>query len=92
MCGIYVEEDAGDDNCLLFQEFLEEREAIVNRVRETLQVKPNVKRCRRRKCDLEPNVLQPLQYMVTLHFKMLLEGDPLVVNMLWVQKWDGRQL
>ncbi len=82
----------GDDNRLLFQKFLEEREAIVNGVREVLQVKPNVKRCHWRKCDLEPNGLQPLQYMITLHFEMLLEGDPLVVNMLWVQKWDGRQL
>ena len=92
MCRIYVEEDSGDDNRLLFQKFLEEREAIVNGGREVLQVKPNVKRCHRRKCDLKPNGLQPLQYMIALHFEMLLEGDPLVKNMLWIQKWDGRQL
>lgn len=89
---IYVEEDAGYDNRLLFQKFLEERETIVYGLRKVLQVEPNVKRCHRRNCDLEPNVLQPLQYMIALRFEVLLEGYFLFGNMLWVQKWNSRQL
>jgi hypothetical protein len=41
---IYIEEDAGDDNGLLFEKLFKERETVVDRVREILQVQPDVKR------------------------------------------------
>jgi len=60
VCRIYIEKDAGDDNRLLFEKFLEERKTIVDRVGEILQVEPYVKRCDRRNRDLKPDGLQAL--------------------------------
>jgi hypothetical protein len=38
VCRINVEENAGDDNRFLFEKLLKERKAIIDRVREILQV------------------------------------------------------
>ncbi len=37
VCRIDVEENARYDNCLLFEKFLKERKAIIDRIREILQ-------------------------------------------------------
>ena len=92
VCRVYVEKNAGDDNRLLFEKLLEERKATINRGREILQVQPNVKGCDRRYHDFEPDGLQALQDVITFHLEVLLECDSLLLNMLRVQKRDGRQL
>lgn len=89
VCGIDVEKDAWDDNRFLFEKFLKESKAIINRVRKIFQVQPNVECCDRRYLDLQPHVLQALQDMITFHLEMLLEGNPFLLNMLRIQKWDG---
>jgi hypothetical protein len=53
VCRIYIEEDAGDDNCLLFEKLFKERETAVDRIREILQVQPDVKRRSWRYRDVE---------------------------------------
>jgi len=87
---IYIEEDAGDDNCLLLEKLFEERETVVDRVREILQVQPDVERRSWRYRDFELiNGRQAFQYMITLRLEVLLEGNFLLVNVFWVQKWDS---
>jgi hypothetical protein len=92
VCRIDVEKDAGDDNRFLFEKLLKERKTIIDRVREILQVQPNVKGCDRGYLDFEPDGFQALQDMITFHLEVLLESNPLVSNMLWVQKWNRCQL
>jgi len=89
VCRIDVKKDAWDDNSFLFEKFFKERKAIINRFRKIFQVQPNVECCDRRYLDLQPHGLQALQDMITFHLEMLLEGNPFLLYMLRVQKWDG---
>jgi len=84
VCGIDVEENARDDNRFLFEKLFKERKTIIDRVREILQVQPNVKGRDRGYLDFEPNGFQALQDMITFRLEVLLESNPLVSNMLRV--------
>lgn len=92
MCRIYVEKDARNDDCFLFQKLFKECEAIVDGMRKILQVQPDVERGNRRYQDFEPDRLQTFQNVITFHLEMLLKGNPLILNMLRIQKWDSCQL
>ena len=70
---VHVEEDTGDDDRLLLEQLLEEREAVVQGRREPLEVEPDVEGRGGRDLDLEPDLGEPLEDVVALHLEMLLE-------------------
>lgn len=90
--GVDVEEDAGDDDRLLLQQLLEEREAVVKRSGEALEVKPDVERRDGRDVDLEPELLEAFEHVIALVLEVLLERDLLQENALGVQEGDGGKL
>ncbi len=90
--GVDVEEDAGNDDRLLLQELLEERETVVQRSGEALEVEPNVERRDGRDVDLEAELLEPLEHVVALVLEVLLERDCLQVDAMWVKEGDGGKL
>jgi len=92
VCGIYVEENAGDDNGFFFEKLFKERKTTIDWMREILQVQPDVKSCDGRYLDFEPDVLQALQDMITFHLEVPLESKSLLLNVLRVQKGNGCQL
>lgn len=90
--GVDVEEDAGDDDRLLLQELLEEREAVVQRSGKALEVEPDVERRNGWDVDLEPELLEALQHVVALVLEVLLKRDLLQENALRVEERDGGEL
>ena len=90
--GIDVEEDAGDDDRLLLQELLEERQAVVDWRRELLEVQPDVEGRDRRHVDVQAELVKPLQDVVTLGLEVLLERNLLRVHAVNVEQGNSCEL
>lgn len=73
--GVDVEEDAGYHDRPLLEELLEERQAVVERRGEVLEIEPNVERGDRRDGNLEAERLEALEDVVTLMLEVLLQCD-----------------
>ncbi|KAL7283653.1 LOW QUALITY PROTEIN: hypothetical protein ACG7TL_003089 [Trametes sanguinea] len=92
MSRVDVEEDAGNDDRLLLQELFEERQTVVERGGEMLEVEPDVERRDGRDLDLEPELLETLQHVVAFMLEVLLEGDLLLHHALGVKEGDCGEL
>ena len=87
-----VKEYTGDHDRLLFQQLFKERQPVVDRVGQTLQVEPHVERRARGHAHLEAHLPQPTEHVVTLVVEVLLERELLLVHACGVQKRDCREL
>ena len=88
--GVDVEEDAGDDDRLLLEELLEERQAGVERSGQLLEVEPDVEGCLGRDVHVQVELVEPLENVVALGLEVALEGDLLCEDAVDVKERDCR--
>lgn len=90
--GVDVEEDARDDDRLLLEELLEERQTVVERRGEVLEVEPDVERRDGRHGDVQADLVEPLQDVVALGLEVPLERDLLCHDALGLEQRDRGEL
>ena len=88
---IEIKKDAWHHNNLLLQTSLEEVQAIVNALRQRLQVQPKIKRAVRDLLilDVEPNLAQPPNNVVPLHLEMRLQSAHFLGHLVGFEHGDG---
>ena len=89
LAGVQIEEYAGDDNNLLLQASLEEVEAIVDLLRQSAQVEPDVESRVGRVVELKAHVFQAAEHVVALLAEVELQGFHLVAHLGRLQHGDG---
>ena len=90
--GVDVEEDAGDDDRLLLEQLLEERQPGVERRGQLLEVEPDVERRLRRDGYVQLHLVEALQNVVALGLKVSLERYLLGHYALRIQERDSGKL
>lgn len=88
LCGIEIEEDARHDNRLLLETRLEEVEAVVDLLRQLLEVQPEVEGAVRLEGVLEAHLLQPADDVVALVAEVPLQRGHLGLDALRLQHRD----
>ena len=89
LAGVQVKEDAGNNNDLLLQASLEEVETVVDLLRQSAQVEPDVERRVGSVVELESHSLQAAEHVVTLLAEVVLQGLHLVADFSRLQHGNG---
>jgi len=87
-----VEEDARDDDGLFLEKLFEERQTVVERLREVLEVEPDVEGRLGRDVDVEAKFMETLENVVALHLEVLLKSEPFYTDVLGIQEGNSREL
>ena len=67
-------------------------QTIVQRGRKVLEIEPDVERRCRRDSYFQTKPSQTLEDVVTLVLEVLLQGQPLLADVFWVEERDRSQL
>jgi len=87
-----VEEYSGYHDCLLFEQFFKECQAVVQRYWKLLQVKPYVEGTCGRDVDIEMKFVESIEDVVTFRFEVLLKGNFLHCDSGGFQERQSRKL
>lgn len=87
--GIQIKKDAGDHDDSLFQAFLKEIQPVADRDRQATEVQPNVEGRVWHPLDVETDLLQAAQNIISLRFEVPLERLHLMEHFVGFEHGNG---